>query len=91
VRIPTLQEGQLTQGEGHREYQIRFQIPAAGLNYLLSFLQRIEESNQLLRIDNLDIGRPPDGTGVQALIQITRTVLDNPNSAATPSRGGAGK
>ncbi len=80
VRIPTLQEGQLTQGVGHREYQIRFQIPGANLELLLAFLERIEESEQLLRIDNLDIGRPPDSTGVQALVQITRTVLDNPEA-----------
>ena len=89
VRIPTLQEGQLTQGIGHREYQIRFQIPSAGLDFLLSFLERVEESEQLLRIDNLDIGRPPDSTGVQALVQITRTVLDNPEAAANPNRAAA--
>ncbi len=80
VRIPTLQEGQLTQGIGHREYQIRFQIPSARLDFLLAFLERVEESDQLLRIDSLDIGRPPDSTSVQALVQITRTVLDNPEA-----------
>jgi hypothetical protein len=87
VRIPTLQEGQLTQGVGHREYQIRFQIPAAGLDQTLSFLERIEASEQLLRIDVLDLARPPDSKGVSALLQITRTVLDNPEAAANPGAG----
>jgi len=89
VRIPTLQEGQLTQEEGHREYQIRFQIPTAGLDFLLSFLERIEESDQLLRIDNLDIARPPDSKGVQAMVQITRTVLDDPQAVAAGKNAAA--
>lgn len=87
VRIPTLQEGTLTEGVGHREYQIRFQIPGANLDFLLAFLERIEESEQLLRIDNVEIGRPPQATSVSAVMQITRVVLDNPE--AVP--GGSGR
>lgn len=85
VRIPVLQEGQLTQGKGHRDYQIRFQIPGAKLDYLLAFLERIEESEQLLRIDNLEIARAPEGTGVEASLEITRTVLDSPDASGNAS------
>lgn len=86
VRIPTLQEGTLTESAGHREYQIRFQIPSVGLEALLLFLERIEASDQLLRIDNLDIARPPQSPVVSAALEITRVVLDNPD--APRARGG---
>jgi hypothetical protein len=87
VRIPTLLEGTLTQGVGHREYQIRFQVPVARLEYLLVFLERIEESDQLLRIDTIEIGRPPQVTNVSAMLQITRTVLDNPEAVRDEGAG----
>jgi len=86
VRIPTLQEGTLTEGVGHREYEIRFQIPATSLAGLLLFLERIENSDQLLRIDNIEVGRSPQHEVVSAVLQITRVVLDNPEQ--TRSRSG---
>ncbi len=89
VRIPALEEGQITQGEGHRDYQIRFQIPVARLEFLLAFLERIEASEQLLRIDNIEIARAPDAAGVQATVEITRTVLDDPEGADATPVGGA--
>lgn len=78
VRIPALDEGQLKQGAGHREYQIRIDIPSARLDFLLLFIERIERSEQLLRVDRLEIGRMPGGQTVHASMDITRTVLDNP-------------
>ena len=89
VRIPTLREGLLREeGEGYREYEIRFRIPLTRVQNLMRFLQRIETSSQILRIDSLDLSRSPESTQVQATLVITRTVLDNPD-AASP-RGGAG-
>jgi hypothetical protein len=87
VSIPALEEGQLTQGEGHREYRIRFQVPGANLDFLLAFLERIEESELLLRIDNLEIGRVPGSYGVYASVEITRTVLDDPEGVNGASGG----
>ncbi len=85
VRIPTLQEGTLTEGEGHREYQIRFQIPATSLEGLLLFIERIEASDQLLRVDSVEVARPPQMEAVSATMQITRVVLDNPEATAKRS------
>lgn len=85
IRIPTLQEGTLTEGDGHRQYQIRFQIPSASLEALLIFLERIEQSDQLLRVDTIEIGRPPQRESVSAVLQITRVVLDNPEMMQTGS------
>lgn len=85
VRIPTLQEGTLTEGEGHREYQIRFQIPATSLEGLLLFIERIEASDQLLRVDSVEVARPPQMEAVSAVMQITRVVLDNPEATSRRS------
>jgi hypothetical protein len=92
VSIPTLPEGQLKLGAGHREYQIRVDIPVASLNLLLVFIERLELSEQLLRIDRLEVGRVPGGRQVHASMEITRTVLDNPEvvGGTVAGAGGAG-
>jgi hypothetical protein len=87
VTIPTLEMGELKQGAEHREYRIQFDVPVAPLGSLLAFLQRIETSDQLLRIDRLEIGRSPGSQLVHASIEITRTVLDNPESADLQTDG----
>jgi hypothetical protein len=81
VHIPRLDEGQLSQGEGHSEYRVRVNIPQAELYFLLMFIERIENSQQMLRIDNLQIARIPGGQTVHASMEISRTVLDNPGPA----------
>ena len=81
VRIPTINEGELRQQDGHREYRVRIDIPVARLDFLLAFVGKVELSDQLLRIDRLDIGRTPGGQTVHASLDITRTVLDNPELA----------
>lgn len=91
VQIPTLREGLLKdEGEGYREYQIQFRIPSTSVRNLMKFFERVELSSQILRIDGLDLARPPGSTEVQAHLTITRTVLDNPESMPTRD-GGAGK
>lgn len=87
VSIPTLEMGELKEGDGHREYRIQFDIPVARLDLLISFLQRVESSDQLLRIDRLDIGRTPGSQSVNASLEITRTVLDDPEAAAEVPAG----
>lgn len=87
VQIPTIDKGELKQDEGHREYRIRIDIPSASLNLLLTFIGRIETSDQLLRIDRLDIGRIPGTQTVHASMDITRTVLDDPSASSGPAGG----
>jgi hypothetical protein len=89
VRIPTIDEGELKQGEGHREYRVRIDIPSARLAALLNFIGKVEMSDQLLRIDRLDIGRLPGGQTVHASLDITRTVLDNPEGRDAAGEAGA--
>lgn len=91
VKIPTLREGKLKEeGEGYREYQVQFRILSTRLSNVMWFLKRIETSNQILRIDRLDLGRPPGSTLVHATLVITRTVLDNPDAAPQRGDGSAG-
>ena len=88
VKIPTLREGLLKEeGEGYREYQVQFRILSTKVGNLMRFLQRIETSSQILRIDGLDLGRSLESTRVHATLVITRTVLDSPD--AVPQAGGA--
>lgn len=76
VQIPTLREGVLREeGEGYREYQIRFRIPSCTLETALEFLKRLEQSNQLLRIDTFELSRPHLTSEISLTIEVTRTVL----------------
>ncbi len=91
VKIPTLREGLLKEeGEGYREYQIQFRILSTRLDNLMWFLKRIETSSQILRIDRIDLGRPPGSTQVHATLVITRTVLDDPDAVPQGGDGSAG-
>jgi hypothetical protein len=79
VQIPRLQEGQLKEeGEGYREYQISLRIPAGTLLNVLMFMRRLEESSMLLSIDSFEITRHPSKVMVSVSLEVTRTVLDNP-------------
>lgn len=81
VRIPRLPGGQLNErGEGFREYAIRFNIPAVHIVGLVQFLERVEASEQFLRIDTLEIRRRARTPVVEATVGITRTVLDDPDA-----------
>jgi len=94
VRIPTLREGLLKEeSEGYREYQIQFRVPQARLQNLVRFIQRIETSSQILRIDSLELTRAPDAKLVAAAFVITRVVLDAPDAggSARASTSGGGR
>ena len=76
VQIPVLREGLLSEeGEGYREYQIRFRVPSCTIKNALEFLKRLEESDLLLRIDSYEMTRPHTSTRISLMIEVTRTVL----------------
>lgn len=79
VQIPRLQEGNLKEeGEGYREYQISLRIPAGTFLNVLMFMRRLEESSMLLSIDSFEITRHPSKVLVSVSLEVTRTVLQNP-------------
>lgn len=78
IQIPVLREGVLREeGDGYREYQIRFRVPTCTLKTALEFLKRLEQSNQLLRIDSFEMARPHASTKLSLTIEVTRTVLSD--------------
>ncbi len=77
VEIPSLRQGLLKDsGAGYREYQLTIKIPSTDIYSLLIFLSRLQLSQQALRIDGLEIARPPESPLVMANIVVTRTVVD---------------
>ena len=86
VEIPSLGKGQMAEGgKGYREYHINLRIPHTELRKLIQFLERLHNSPQSLRIDALDLNRPPDQELVAASIDISRIVADGaPLSTAVP-------
>lgn len=80
VQIPRLREGTLKEeGDGYREYQISLRLPGTAFTNILTFLERLQSSRQMLRIDALELARAPQSTTIEASIDVTRTVLDNPD------------
>jgi hypothetical protein len=80
VQIPTLREGVLKdEGEGYREYQVRFTIPSCNPLDMLLMTNRLETSEMLLRIDSFDMAREPSGTRLRLTYEVTRTILDDPD------------
>ncbi|HIA47125.1 MAG TPA: hypothetical protein EYN96_03945 [Candidatus Hydrogenedentes bacterium] len=76
IKIPTLPPGVLREeGEGYREYRIRFRVPSCRVIVALAFLKRLEQSNQLLRIDSFELKRSHSAKFVSLTIEVTRTVL----------------
>lgn len=79
VQIPVLREGIMSEeGDGYREYQIAFRIPSATINDLVLFMERIRTSDQLLRVDALELARAPHSRNLSAMLEVTRSVLERP-------------
>jgi len=77
VEIPRLQTGVIKDSDlGYREYQLTIKVPPKDINSIMTFLVRLQASQQSLRIDGLELVRAPDGTQVGATIQVTRTIVD---------------
>lgn len=76
VTIPTIQQGNLSEGEqGFREYTLSFSVPAAPLKDLVDFVDRLQNSPQSLRVDAIELVRDPIGEEVSANLTITRTIV----------------
>jgi len=77
VEIPSLGQGNLRDGaDDYREYSIRLDLPPVEFPRLLAFLQRLQGSPQSLRIDGLELLRPPHEHRVAARrIDLTRTIV----------------
>ncbi|MBN2309534.1 MAG: hypothetical protein JXR94_11215 [Candidatus Hydrogenedentes bacterium] len=87
VDIRSLPSGLLDEGgEGYRQYHIEFRTEPAPIQNLAVFLERLQESPQALRIDRVDLKRPPQAGLFTATIAVTRTVIDD----AAPGGGAPG-
>lgn len=76
VTIPTIQQGNLSEGEqGYREYMLSFSVPPAPLENMLNFVDRLQNSPQSLRVDAIELVRDPLGDEVSANLTITRTIV----------------
>ncbi len=78
VEIPSLPAGDLESFEGgYREYTLEFKTGRVHIDHLLTFLRRLAESPQALRIEAIDIQRPPESANqCVAVIRVKRTVVD---------------
>lgn len=76
VDIPTLRQGVLMDSGGEfREYQLGFRVEQGNFEDVLAFIERLQNSPQSLRIDDLVISGSPTGLEVSARMNITRTVV----------------
>jgi len=91
VSIPSLQQGNLTEGEqGYREYTLAFSVPPSEPAALLNFIERLQTSPQSLRVDEIELTRDPLTTQLAANIRITRTVVAGlPDATKTSAAPGA--
>lgn len=82
VEIRSMPVGALEDsGEGYRSYQISFRTEPTSIQNIATFLQRLQQSTQALRVDSLELTRQPTSTEVSATFRVTRTVIGD---AATP-------
>ncbi|MFP6584154.1 MAG: hypothetical protein VCD00_16570, partial [Candidatus Hydrogenedentota bacterium] len=88
LKIPELREGVLRDdGQGYREYQIRFRIPSCRFMSAILFLSRLEASPLLLRVDELEITRAHSSRNLSLTLEVTRIVLDQIQEPETPDGG----
>jgi type II secretory pathway component PulM len=84
VTIPSLPDGSLDDTtEGYREYNINFKITNTKLNHLATFLRRLQESPQALRVDQLQLRRAPATNDISGSFYVARTVVDGAEEAVT--------
>lgn len=85
VEIRQMPQGTLTDSQaGFREYQLTIRTQPTSVQNITQFLERLHKSPQALRITQLDLTRPPDGTAVTARINVIRTVINT--ERAGPAR-----
>ena len=74
--------------EGYRRYTINFHTEPARAQNLAQFLERLQQSDQVLRVDSLDITRQAATSVVTAMVKVTRTVIGDATTtlpAAVPA------
>ncbi len=90
VSIPQMPMGSLVDHEaGYRSYQINFKTDPASIQNIALFVERLQRSDQALRIDSLDIVRQPLANVATANMRVTRTVIDNVARAESAGADGA--
>lgn len=68
-------------GEGYRTYQINFRTEPTSIQNIATFLERLQQSPQALRVEGLELTRQPLSTEVTAAFRVARTVI---GEGATP-------
>ncbi|MCC6490566.1 MAG: hypothetical protein IT364_23980 [Candidatus Hydrogenedentes bacterium] len=93
VNIPQMPMGTLMDSEeGYRSYQINVKTEAAPIQNITTFLERLQRSDQALRVESLEIIRQPLANVATANIRVTRTIIDDEvdaGQAASPPESGA--
>lgn len=78
VEIRAMPAGALDDsGNGYRSYQINFRTEPTSIQNIATFLQRLQQSTQALRVDFLELTRQPLSTDITAEFHVTRTVIDD--------------
>lgn len=62
-------------GEGYRTYQINFRTEPTSIQNIATFLERLQQSPQALRVEGLELTRQPLSTEVTAAFRVARTVI----------------
>jgi len=70
-------------GEGYRTYQINFRTEPTSIQNIATFLERLQQSPQALRVEGLELTRQPLTTEVTAAFRVARTVIGE-GAAAQP-------
>jgi hypothetical protein len=78
VSIPQMPLGSLVDhADGYRSYQINFKTEPAPIQNITLFTERLQRSDQALRIDSLEIVRQPLAAVATANMRVTRTIIDD--------------
>ncbi|HRK34031.1 MAG TPA: hypothetical protein PLJ47_05485 [Candidatus Hydrogenedentes bacterium] len=82
VEIRAMPAGALDDsGVGYRTYRINFRTEPTSIQNIATFLQRLQQSPQALRVDFLELTRAPLSDQVAAEIHVTRTVIGDATDA----------
>ena len=88
VKTPELGAGALRDsGEGYKEYYLSVNVPTSEFYDAIAYLERLQGSPQMLRIENMILKRTPSTTEVTLDLDIVRTVVvgTTPGAAALDS------
>ncbi|MCP4646099.1 MAG: type II secretion system protein M [bacterium] len=82
VNIRSMPGGTLVDsGGGYRQYHVQFRTEPTPIRDLVTFMARLQQSQQALRLEKVDLTRQPESPLVTATIGVTRTVIDDEGGA----------